>query len=138
MKCPKCNSEECISEQENDTIIYLCIGCGYKTMSTFNIKNLQFQPVLIKLSEETKKMIWKDTETGLYWFPVELEIPKVGILYAQGTVDNISWVYMPMIELTEDEKRKHLGKKEIPDEANKKIFTKENFKEALKLLKVIE
>lgn len=137
-KCPKCNSEECAVETEDKIIAYFCLGCGYRTRSDFNIRNFEFQPTLIRMDEQIKKMVWKDYQTGLYWFPIDFNIPKVGILYAQGTVDAIEWVYMPMIELTDDEKKRYPGKKEIPDQARRKVFNSTNLKDALKLLKVIE
>lgn len=139
MNCPKCYKENCIVDVVNDkTTAYLCFECGYRTMSDYNVKNFEFQPTLINMDSETKKMIWKDLKTGLYWFPISFEIPKVGVLYPQGDVDNMEWVYMSMIDLTDEQKRKYPGKREIPDEYSKKIFTKSNLKESLRLLKIIE
>lgn len=135
--CPKCNKNECMTEKENDITIYLCTACGYRSQSDYVVKNLQFQPTIVRIDAETKQMIWKDTKTGMYWFPISFEIPKIGILYPIGVLENIEWVYMPMVELTDEQKRKYPGKKEIPDERGKKIFTQSNLKEALKLLKII-
>lgn len=138
MNCPKCNKDECIVETDADVTIYFCFGCGYRTRSDFNTKNFSFQSTITLMSIEQKKMAWKDSKSGLYWFPINFDIPTVGILYPQGDVSNIEWVYMPMMELTDKEMRKNPGKKERPDEIRKKIFTETNIKEALKLLKVIE
>lgn len=139
MNCPKCNKQECIIEDNNDIKSYFCLDCGYSTNSTYTTKNFEFQPTVINMNPETKKMVWKDSKTGLYWFPISLDIPKVGILFPRGDdPEKMEWVYMPMIELTEDQKKKYPGKKEIPDEYRKKIFNVSNLKEALKLLKVIE
>jgi len=86
----------------------------------------------------TKDMVWKDCDTGLYWFPISFDIPKIGVLYPQGTTAKLEWVYMPYIDLTDDEKRKNPGKKEKPDEYRKKTFKSTELKEAFKLLKIGE
>jgi len=138
MNCPKCNHQELVVETEKEITASVCIGCGYRTRSDYNVKNFEFQPTLVMMSEENKKMIWKDANTGLYWFPISFDIPNVGVLYPQGTAENMQWVYMPMIELNDKEKRQMPGKKERPDEIRKRTYDSSNLKEALKLLKVIE
>lgn len=138
MKCPKCLKENLIVDTNKDITYYLCIECGYRSNTNFNVKSFEFQSTLTFLNADLKKMVWKDVKTGLYWFPVEFNIPKVGILYPEGDLDNISWVYMPMLELDDVMKKKYPGKKEIPDETQKKIIQKENLKQALRLLKIID
>ena len=138
MICPKCSKDDLIVEDNNTITYYLCIECGYRSNTDLNSKNFDFQPTLIRMTDETKKLIWKDTKTGLYWFPINFDIPKVGVLYPQGSVENIEWVYMPMIEMTDQEKKRYPGKKELPDSVRKKIFNQSNLKEALKLLKILQ
>ena len=137
-KCPKCEKEECYVETQNDVVSYVCFSCGYYTKSTNAIKNLQFQSELIMMDADMKKMVWRCPKDLLYWYPITFQIPGEGVLYPEGDVNNLHWVYMPMIGLTEKEQRMNPGMKEKPDIYRKKIYTSENLKEALKLLKVIE
>ena len=138
MNCPKCNKQECIIEDNNDIKSYFCLDCGFSTKSTYHAKNFEFQPTIIHMDVDNKRMIWKDVSTGLYWFPISLDIPKVGVLFPQWEGEDIKWTYMPMMAVPDDQKKKYPGKKEIPDEYRKKIFNVSNLKEALKLLNVIQ
>jgi len=136
-QCPKCDRNDCFIETENQITKYICVGCGYSTQSNYHIKNLEFQSTVYNLDKDLKKMIWISPKDFLYWFPLNFEIPKLGVLYPNGTVDDITWLYMPMIDLSDQEKKKYPNLKERPDEYRKKYFTIETLKEVLITLKII-
>ena len=137
MKCPRCNSDNCLADEKNKITMFFCVDCGYRTQSDYTIKNLLFQPTLIQMSKDDRHMLWKDPESGLYWFPCSFEEPN-GVLYPSGIEPNVVWTYMPMKSVPDEERVRYGGASTIPDETKKKVYDKETLKEALKILKIIE
>ncbi len=136
--CPKCGVNECYKENYNKEEIQFCLGCGYRTSEKNHVKYFEFQSTIINLDSKIKDMVWKDSKTGLYWFPSSFDIKGKGVLYPEGKLGDIKYIYMPMIRLDDEEKKRYPGKTEKPDIVFKKEFKENEFKEVCKLLELFK
>ena len=80
-----------------------CINCGYTTTSKLTgtkETNEEFQ----KLSEDMKN--WAVEKKSHIWIPSVITLP-VGMLYPIDKDDEMKWAFAPMVEISEDEKKKY-------------------------------
>ena len=80
-----------------------CINCGYTTTSKLvgtKETNEEFQ----KLGEDMKK--WAVEKNDRIWIPSIITLP-IGMLYPIDKDDEMKWAFAPMVEISEDEKKKY-------------------------------
>ena len=80
-----------------------CINCGYTTSTKFKgIKadNEEFQ----KLGEDMKN--WAKEENGYIWIPSIITLP-IGMLYPIDKDNKMKSSFAPMVDISEDERRKY-------------------------------
>ena len=80
-----------------------CINCGYTTTSKLTgtkETNEEFQ----KLSEDMKN--WAVEKKSHIWIPSVITLP-IGMLYPIDKDDEMKWAFAPMVEISEDEKKKY-------------------------------
>lgn len=83
--------------------IMQCINCGYVTSTKYigtKETNKEFQ----KLGEDMKR--WAKEENGRVWIPSIITLP-VGMLYPIDKDDKMKWSFAPMVDISEDERRKY-------------------------------
>lgn len=111
-KCPVCKTKNVLIEdlklEDLNTKSYLCIKCGYTSNSEY-VTNSEIMKKMLnnnKYSETLFNLHVFDEETGLYWFPMVLLHPK-GAVFPEGTHDNFKWSYVPIVNITEDDKNNY-------------------------------
>tara|TARA_R110000796_G_scaffold230985_1_gene348805 strand:- start:394 stop:852 length:459 start_codon:yes stop_codon:yes gene_type:complete len=80
-----------------------CINCGYTTSTKFKgtkKTNEEFQ----KLGEDMKN--WAKEENGHIWIPSIITLP-IGMLYPINVKKKLKWSFAPMVEISEDERKKY-------------------------------
>ena len=80
-----------------------CINCGYVT-STKYIGTKETNEEFQKLGEDMKR--WAKEENGRVWIPSIITLP-VGMLYPIDKDDKMKWSFAPMVDISEDERRKY-------------------------------
>ena len=80
-----------------------CINCGYTTSTKFKgtkETNEEFQ----KLGEDMKN--WAQEKNGYIWIPSIITLP-IGMLYPINVKKKLKWSFAPMVEISEDERKKY-------------------------------
>ena len=71
---------------------YLSLSCGYWTNTLMKEGSEFYEEQLITLPELYKDISWKDPETELIWIPNTINIPELGMVFANGaSADEWSW-----------------------------------------------
>tara|TARA_A100001391_G_scaffold153091_2_gene110873 strand:+ start:199 stop:648 length:450 start_codon:yes stop_codon:yes gene_type:complete len=83
--------------------IMQCINCGYVT-STKYIGTKETNEEFQKLGEDMKR--WAKEENGRIWIPSIITLP-VGMLYPIDEDNKMKWSFAPMVDISEDERRKY-------------------------------
>ena len=86
----------------------MCIESGFNTSELYSFRNNS--PHIEKFEEQTTELIKKTKYTdellGQYWYLTTI-VFQTGILYPDGTPDNIRWVYSPVVKISKDEQEKY-------------------------------
>jgi len=131
--CPLCGSDACYKTPINEKYYsYFCFGGGHQSNDLMKEGEFKFEEY-----EETLPELYKDLkktdEEGRIWYPVAINIPEKGTVFANGTgADNWKWSAIKTRELTEEESEKlaNKGVKYKSDVNTMKHFDN-NFIEAL-------
>ena len=86
-----------------DAQVMQCINCGYTTTVKFTgtkETNEEFQ----KLGEDMKN--WAVESNGKIWIPSIITLP-IGMLYPVNIKKEMKWAFAPMVEITEEERKKY-------------------------------
>ena len=143
--CPRCGSDACYKQEINEEIKnYFCYGCCFQSNTRLREGEGLMEEQMEILPELYKDLVFED-ETGQCWFPSTINLPKQGMVFANGsTSQNWKWAAVKAIEVTEDEKEKY----PIPhkkgeyyehrmDMSTMKTFKERDFMEALSYIEVI-
>jgi len=109
--CPLCGSDACYKTPINEKYYsYFCFGGGHQSNDLMKEEEFKFEEY-----EETLPELYKDLkktdEEGRTWYPVAINIPEKGTVFANGTgVDNWQWSAIKTRELTEEESEKLANK----------------------------
>ena len=84
----------------------MCIESGYNTSELYRFDS----PHIEKFEENTTQLIceskYKDEELGQYWYLTTI-VFQTGILYPEGTPEDIVWVYSPVVTIDEEDRQKY-------------------------------
>ena len=131
--CPLCGSDACYKTPINEKYYsYFCFGGGHQSNDLMKEGEFKFEEY-----EETLPELYKDLkktdEEGRTWYPVAINIPEKGTVFANGTgADNWQWSAIKTRELTEEESEK-LADKGVKYKSDVKTLShfESNFIEAL-------
>ena len=101
--CPLCGERALHVAGTEEAQVMQCINCGYTTTSKLTgtkETNEEFQ----KLSEDMKN--WAVEKKSHIWIPSVITLP-IGMLYPIDKDDEMKWAFAPMVEISEDEKKKY-------------------------------
>ena len=143
--CPKCGSDACyVTEVNQDINNYLCYGCGFQS-NTLMREGEEIMDDQLSMLPELYKDLRHEDKTGQVWFPSTVNLPKQGMVFANGsTTENWKWAAVKAVEVTEEEKSKYPipGKKDQyykhrMDMTTMKQFEERDFMEALSYIGVL-
>tara|TARA_Y100001972_G_scaffold111360_1_gene144012 strand:- start:4487 stop:4951 length:465 start_codon:yes stop_codon:yes gene_type:complete len=143
--CTRCGSDACyITEVNQDINNYFCYGCGFQSNSLLKEGEKMMEEQMEVLPELYKDLKHED-KTGQVWFPSTINLPKKGMIFANGsTTENWKWAAVKAIKVTEEEKTKYpipgkKGKyyKHRMDMTTMKQFKERDFIEALSYIEVL-
>jgi hypothetical protein len=133
-----------VNEVQNTSIkTSMCYGCGFVSNTLMKEGEQFLNEQLEVLPELYKDLMWED-ENGQRWMPSTINIPKQGMIFANGNVkDNWTWSAVKSVPVKEEEKEKYPipGKKgqyyeHRMDMTTIKNFEKHDFIEALDYIEV--
>lgn len=137
--CRRCGSPYCLEAYHPGMVTWNCLGCGFMTRTTL-LKNTD----LVLAFEESLPSLYKDLkyidEEGFVWYPLYVDKPGVGIVFAEGTDrDNWGWTFVPYTPITKEEKEKFKRKDGTypthkTDMGNAKRFAKDEFPLAMEAM----
>ena len=142
--CPVCNTNNIIEEtfelDKKDLISYLCLRCGYTSNTEYKLGSDLLNHMLHGSTDHSQLVMdihFMDENTGLYWFPIVL-IKTDGSIFPEGTKDDWEWVYVPIIKVSEEEKKEYGEEYDKRFAIDKKeLFDKYDFLSACKKLGVL-
>tara|TARA_Y100000004_G_scaffold196512_1_gene266725 strand:+ start:4944 stop:5387 length:444 start_codon:yes stop_codon:yes gene_type:complete len=137
--CPKSGGDLCYKVEINKEITnYLSLSCGYWTNTLMKEGSEFYEEQLITLPELYKDISWKDPETELIWIPNTINIPELGMVFANGaSADEWSWAAVKAVELEEGDEAKVEGQTHKMDMTTMKTFVERDYMEALSYIGVL-
>jgi len=110
--CPLCESMNCFQEEhceQNGAIInsWLCMSCGYTSLSTYKNHSKMLKIILNSSPQIIVNLKKYDDKRHVWWFPSIINIPNKGILYPEGSSTDWQWVYAPTVLISEDEQKNY-------------------------------
>ena len=137
--CPKSGGDLCYKVEINKAITnYLSLSCGYWTNTLMQEGSEFYEEQLITLPELYKDISWKDPETELIWIPNTINIPELGMVFANGaSADQWSWAAVKAVELEEGDEAKVEGQTHKMDMTTMKTFVERDYMEALSYIGVL-
>lgn len=137
--CPKSGGDLCYKmEISKDITNYLSLSCGYWTNTLMKEGSEFYEEQLITLPELYKDISWKDPETELIWIPNTINIPELGMVFANGaSADEWSWAAVKAVELEEGDEAKVEGQTHKMDMTTMKTFVERDYMEALSYIGVL-
>ena len=137
--CPKSGGDLCYKVEVNKEITnYLSLSCGYWTNTLMKEGSEFYEEQLITLPELYKDISWKDPETELIWIPNTINIPELGMVFANGaSADEWSWAAVKAVELEKGDEAKVEGQTHKMDMTTMKTFVERDYMEALSYIGVL-
>ena len=137
--CPKSGGDLCYKVEINKEITnYLSLSCGYWTNTLMKEGSEFYEEQLITLPELYKDISWKDPETELIWIPNTINIPELGMVFANGaSADEWSWAAVKAVQLEEGDEAKVEGQTHKMDMTTMKTFVERDYMEALSYIGVL-
>ena len=137
--CPKSGGDLCYKVEINKEITnYLSLSCGYWTNTLMKEGSEFYEEQLITLPELYKDISWKDPETELIWIPNTINIPELGMVFANGaSADEWSWAAVKAVKLEEGDEAKVEGQTHKMDMTTMKTFVERDYMEALSYIGIL-
>ena len=106
--CPRCGSNACYVQEVNSEIKnYQCYGCGFQTNSKMKKGEIFFDEQMEILPNLYKELAGEDEE-GLVWIPQTVNIPTIGMVFANGSnYETYKWAGVLAVPVKEEEKEKY-------------------------------
>ena len=83
--CPKSGGDLCYRIEVTPEITnYYSISCGFWSNSLMTPDQQFYKEQWEVLPEIYKDLAWTDTKTGLTWLPNTVNVPELGMVYADG------------------------------------------------------
>jgi len=141
--CDRCGSDACYTQEvTNEIKLYHCYGCGFQA-NTAMARDSEFFNQQMEVLPELYKELMGEDEKGTIWMPSVVNIPNVGMVFAEGTrADNWVWAAVKAKPMSEEEKAKFKSKgKDYEykmDTSTMKHFPELEYMEALDYIGVFE
>ena len=141
MKCFNCGSDQCFKESLNGEDTIMCFSCGFMTTENYKKSNLEFQSQLSTTSRLVRDLMKEDSVTKLVWLPCVLTTKK-GMIFPEGTIEDWSWTFAPLVEIDKEEQNKYLKPDGTPYSERlaiekKQTFPKSKFIDACKAMDIM-
>ena len=141
--CKKCGSDACYSQEVNESINnYQCMGCGFISNSLMKKDTDFYKEQSEMLPELYKDLLYEDEDGGI-WMPSTVNIPTMGMVFANGTnKDDWYWSAVNSVPvITEEDKEKYVKKDGTPyehrmDMENIKNYSEKDYMEALEQIEI--
>ena len=104
--CFCCGSDQCFKETLNGEDTIMCFSCGFMTTEKYKKSNLEFQSQLSTTSRLVRDLMKEDSVTKLVWLPCVLTTKK-GMIFPEGTIEDWSWTFAPLVEIDKEEQNKY-------------------------------
>ena len=101
---PFTNKKSVVVEEYNGVETRICIDTGYTTNSQYKIGSEKIDEFESTTSELIRNLRYTDWKLGQYWYPTTVMFTN-GIIYPEGGLTDWVWVYAPIVELSEEEKK---------------------------------
>ena len=125
-KCFCCGSDQCFKETLNGEDTIMCFSCGFMTSEKYKKSNLEFQSQLTTTAELVRNLMKEDTETKLCWLPCVLTTKK-GMIFPEGTLENWTWTFAPLVRVEKGEQDKYLKPDGTPYSERLAVEQKQSF-----------
>ena len=84
----------------------MCMVSGYTTSELYKVDSLDIEKIEKSTSKFIRDMRYEDKDLGQYWYLSTITTSN-GIIYPEGNKDHYEWVFSPVIQLTEEEKKEY-------------------------------
>ena len=84
----------------------MCMVTGYTTSELYKFNSPDIEKIEESTSKFIKEMRYEDKVLAQYWYLTTITTLD-GIVYPEGNKDHYEWVFSPVIQLTEEEKKKY-------------------------------
>jgi hypothetical protein len=103
--CKRCGSDACYAQEVNESITnYQCMGCGFISNSLMKV-GTDFMNEQVEVLPELYKDLFFEDEEGCTWMPSTVNIPTMGMVFANGTdKNNWAWAAVKAVKITEEER----------------------------------
>tara|TARA_B100000676_G_C17540298_1_gene562101 strand:- start:63 stop:536 length:474 start_codon:yes stop_codon:yes gene_type:complete len=137
--CPKSGGDLCYKVEVNNNVTnYLSLSCGFWTNSLMKEGEEFFEAQMSELPELYKDILWKDPETELVWLPNTINLPEVGMVFADGSgADNWRWAAVKSVAIENEEDKKVENQKYRMDMSTIQHFSERDYMEALSYLNIL-
>ena len=126
MKCFNCGSDHCFKENLNGEDTIMCFSCGFMTTEKYKRSNLEFQSQLSTTSKLVRDLMKEDLQTKFIWLPCVLTTKK-GMIFPEGTTDNWTWTFAPLVKVEKEEQDKFLKPDGTPYSERLAVEQKQSF-----------
>tara|TARA_A100001515_G_scaffold79823_1_gene63394 strand:- start:266 stop:616 length:351 start_codon:yes stop_codon:yes gene_type:complete len=111
------------------------------TTEKYKKSNLEFQSQLSTTSRLVRDLMKEDSVTKLVWLPCVLTTRK-GMIFPEGTIEDWSWTFAPLVEIDKEEQNKYLKPDGTPYSERlaiekKQTFPKSKFIDACKAMDIM-
>ena len=133
INCPKSGGDLCYQTEINKDITnYLSLSCGFWTNTLMEKDSEFYNEQISTLPELHKDISWEDPSTGLILIRHTINIPEVGMIFANGTdVEEWGWAAVKAIPLEEGDEALVEGQTHKMDMPNLKTFVERDYIDAL-------
>lgn len=105
--CRKCGSDACYENDQENSISWQCMDCGFYT-STHMLKNSDIVKFVTDTSPSLINDLAYEDEDGFIWFPRVVTSPMKGIIFPNGTsINNWNWTFAPEVIIPEDQRHRY-------------------------------
>tara|TARA_B100000287_G_scaffold277967_1_gene261888 strand:+ start:2470 stop:2976 length:507 start_codon:yes stop_codon:yes gene_type:complete len=107
--CPHCGSKNCFesTEEDTNTVSYLCLKCGYTSNTFFTEDSQQLKSSFTTAPTLISDLQFFDKSRKLVWIPCVLNMGKRGIIFPKGSKNNWKWNYAKVVDIDLNEQNKY-------------------------------
>jgi len=134
MTCPKSGGSLCyVMKLTPDVTTYMSLSCGFWSNSLMTKDSDFLQEQFEILPEIYKDLAWEDPNTELVWLPMTVNVPHLGMVFANGSsIENWKWA---SVQAKKVENESYEWK---ADMSTKKEYNENEFLEALDYIGIFE
>ena len=104
---PFTNNKSVIVEQlENGVETRICMDTGFTTNSDYKVDSDNIEEIEATTTQLIKDLRFTDVLLKQYWYPTTAMF-STGVIYPEGTPNDWKWVYAPVVNMTEEERKQY-------------------------------